>query len=134
MDPPLYRYTPRRSCEGRDHQDIFRSLHEMNLSHVMDLVFEHLVPRDLARLALVCNTWRACLLSCSLHEERRQDFLTSRSREQENPSPKPGPTSGRRVMAPLATSTNLRSPGGKRERGSSSVAVVSPSKIRWGSY
>lgn len=131
----LFKYDPRVHSDGQETLDVVRILFDMNLGHVLDMVFLYCAGPDLCSLSQVSQLWRLALAASGLHSQRRRDFVASRKRDQENEGTKlllrSGPLSPRRAMASLTTWSN-RSPGqnAKRERGASAVPAASPSKIR----
>jgi len=135
----LFKYEPRQHLDGRDTCDMVRMLFEMNLSHVLGLVFQYCGGSHLCAIAQVSQLWNLALVTSSAHNDRRLAWIALRKRNQENdgftaPS-RLGPTSPRRVMQQL----NNQQPrgnnggsgsGGKRDRAGSAAALVSPSKVR----
>jgi len=142
----LFKYEPRQNLDGTDTCDMVRMLFEMNLSHVLGVIFQYCGGSQLCAIAQVSQLWNLALVTSKEHNERRIAWIAIRKRDQENhgftaPS-RLGPASPRRVMQQLnnqvgnngnnnnGNGNGGNGSGGKRDSAGSVVALVSPSKVR----
>jgi len=137
----LFKYEPRQHLDGRDTCDMVRMLFEMNLSHVLGVIFQYCGGSQLCAIAQVSQLWNLALVTSNAHNDRRLAWITLRKRDQENdgftaPS-RLGLASPRRVMQQLnnqqaqgGNNNGGNGSGGKRDRAGSVAALVSPSKVR----
>jgi len=136
----LFKYEPRQHLDGRDTCDVVRMLFEMNLGHVLGLLFQYCGGSQLCAIAQVSQLWNLALVTSNAHNDRRLAWIALRKRNQENdgftaPS-RLGPASPRRVMQqlnnqlPRGSNGGSNGSGGKRDRAGSVAALVSPSKVR----
>merc|ERR1719180_188636 len=101
----LFKYEPRQHLDGTDTCDMVRMLFEMNLSHVLGIIFQYCGGSQLCAIAQVSQLWNLALVTSKEHNERRISWIAIRKRDQENdgftaPS-RLGPASPRRVMQQL---------------------------------
>jgi len=136
----LFKYEPRQHLDGRDTCDMVRMLFEMNLSHVLGVIFQYCGGSQLCAIAQVSQLWNLALVTSNAHNDRRLAWIALRKRDQENdgftaPS-RLGLASPRRVMQqlnnqqPQGGNNGNNGSGGKRDRTGSVAALVSPSKVR----
>merc|ERR1719209_1310637 len=135
----LFKYEPRQHLDGTDCCDMVRMLFEMNLSHVLGVIFQYCGGSQLCAIAQVSQLWNLALVTSNAHNDRRLAWIALRKRDQENdgftaPS-RLGPASPRRVMQQLNNqqprgNNGGNGSGGKRDRAGSVAALVSPSKVR----
>jgi len=95
-------------------------------------VFSYLRPEDLCSLVQVSQLWSLSLQARKEHDNRRKDFVLCKKLDRENWGNKLGGrsrSSPRRAMTDVAN-VNRVSPSTKRDRNSSTNALLSPSKIR----
>lgn len=112
-----------------------RVLFEMNLSHVLGVIFQYCRGAELCAIAQVSQLWNLALVTSNVHNDRRLSWIAIRKRDQENDGltapGRLGLPSPRRVMQQLNNQPRQGGNSGeKRERASSSAALVSPSKVR----
>jgi len=127
----------RSSKEGIESLDIVRQLCSKDLSHVIATIYSYLMPEDLCKVSQVSQIWRSSLQNCSVHEERRLEYLARMKIERENFGVALTFTnkriSPRRILREVVNIKNgSLSPtnSAKRDRNPSVSAIVSPSKIR----
>jgi len=120
---------------GRESLDFIHNFKEMNLDHVLEILYRHLSPSDLLRVVQVSRVWRLALESISAHNDRRLALISKMKPERENVGVdsqlQTRRTSPRRVMEEVANTRFKVSPtAAKRDRTRSSATLVSPSKVR----